>query len=133
MTKDEKVFLTGLIKGLERRFDGLEKRMDARFDEHDTRFDGIDKRFEKVEEQLERNSLDIRFQSVQIEFMRDDLAQIKEGDAFSRELNVKVEALMENMGIDLPVLQHTVSNHSKRIKVLESKRAQTVVNKGLFM
>ena len=138
MTKEDKLFFTGLFKGLERRLAEHDKHFeqtDRRFDEHDSRFDKIDQRFEQIdrrfeqvdqrferlEEKVEANSRGIRHNGMLIELMRDDLAQIKEHDSFSHELNAKVDAVIESMGIDLPALKRTVASHSKRISTLEVK------------
>ncbi|MBU1015930.1 hypothetical protein KJ657_02465 [Patescibacteria group bacterium] len=124
MTKEDKLFFTGLIRGLEDRLDGHDKRFDSidkRFEQVDKRFEQVDKRFNKLEERVEENSRGIRYNGMQIELMRDDLAQIKEGDSFSHELNAKVDAVMESMGIDIPVLKRTVAGHSEKIRALEAK------------
>ena len=142
MTKEDKVFFTGLIKrlegrfdGLEGRFDGLEKHMNARFDEHDkrfagidtrfdsidTRFDGIDTRFDRLEKKVEENSQGIRYNGMMIELMRDDITLINERDSFHAELGRKVDEMYEVIKYDIPAIKKAISSHSLRISALEAK------------
>jgi hypothetical protein len=104
MTKDEKVFLTGLIKGIEGRFDGLEHR-----------FDGL-------EAKVEQNSRDIRVNSMQIELMQNDISHINERDSFYDDMRSKVDLIYEIVRVDIPAIKRVVMDHSKRIGALEAKR-----------
>ena len=135
MTKEDKVFLTSLIKGLEGRFDGFGEQMNARFDEHDGRFDGLEGRmgglegrmgglegrFDGLEGRVEENSKGIRYNGMMLEQMRDDIMLIRERDSIWDEMNAKIDATLESTGIDIPALKHTVSSHSKRINASEAK------------
>jgi len=110
MTKDDKVFFTGLIKGLENRFDGLEGR-----------FDGLEGRFDKLEGKVEENSRGIRYNGMLIEKMQDDITLIHEGDANMQQMGAKVDEIYEIVKRDIPAIKRVVSDHSRRITALESK------------
>lgn len=110
MTKEDKLFFTGLIKGLEGRFDGLKSD-----------FDSLEGHFGKLEKRVEENYRGIRYNGMLIEQMRDDITLIREADSFQTERNAKIDAMFESMGLELPTLKQTVGNHGKRISTLEAK------------
>ena len=107
MTKDDKVFFTDLIKGVERRFDG--------------RFGKLEGRFDQLEERVEENSRNIRYNSMQIELLRDDISLIREKDSIWDEMKAKVDAIFEIVTTDIPVIKQAIMNHDKRISALEAK------------
>lgn len=96
MTQEDKVYFTGLFKGLEGRFDGLEAK-------------------------VEQNSRDIRANGMAIELMRDDISHISERDFSYSELSAKVEAMYNVVMIDIPAIRRAVIDHGKRITALEAK------------
>ncbi len=125
MTKDDKVFIAGLIKGLEGRFDEFEnsfKGLEGRFDEFENSFKGFEGRFDELTERVEENSRGIRYNGMVIELMRDDISLIREADSLQAERGAKIDAMFESMGLELPALKQALSNHGKRITALETKR-----------
>ncbi len=116
MTKEDKLFFTGLFKGHDRRFDDH----DRHFERVDKRLEQIDRRFDTLEEKVETNSRGIRYNGIMIEHMQEDIKAIRSMDTFFYEMNAKIDATLESVGIDVPAIKKVVSNNSRRITVLEA-------------